>query len=69
MCVQKNVISHIFGGVPQCLEEAEQQVEASGDVRPFQICLLNSIFSLFSLSQSLSAPVLNLLSFPIPHFP
>ena len=68
--------------VPQCLEEAEQQAEASGDIpSPLQIvfskpfCLF--LFSLFSLFLNpfsdpflnrLSSHFLNPLSSPFPHF-
>ena len=53
-----------------CLEEAEQQVEASGDSSSSSsnchpLCLL--LFSL--ILYLLSAPFLNPLSSPFPHFP
>ena len=56
---------------PQCLEEAEQQAEASSDVPPpLQIVISIPFCLLFSLYlYPLSAPFLNPLSFPFPHFP
>ena len=55
------------GEVPQCLEEAEQQTGASGDVPPpFQIVISTPFVSFSSLSL---APFLNPLSSPFPRFP
>ena len=56
-------------GEMQCLEEAEQQAEASVDVPPPPLQIVISVpFCLFSL-YPLSAPFLNPLSSPFPHFP
>ena len=65
--------THVFGEVPLCLEEAEQQAEASDDVflPPLQI-VISTPFCLFLFFLSLyplSAPFLNVLSSPFPHFP
>ena len=54
-------------GVTQCLEEAKQQAEASGDVPPPPLQIVISV--LFSLISMLSAPFFNPLSTPFPHFP
>ena len=55
------------------LEEAELQAEASGDVPPPPLQIVIYIpFCLFLVSLSiypLSAPFLNPLSSPFPHFP
>ena len=63
---QNLVGTNVFGGKPQCLEEAEQQAEASGYVPPppLQI-VISTPFCLFLFSlylYPLSAPVLNPLS-------
>ena len=50
-----------------CLEEAEQQAEASGDVPPPLQIVISTLFSLHLYP--LSAPFLNRLSSSFPHFP
>ena len=63
--------THVFGEVPQYLEEAEQQAEASGDIPPPLLqTVISTPFCLFpSPLYPLSAPFLNPLSSPNPHFP
>ena len=60
-------------GVTQCLEEAEQQAEASVDVPPLPLQIVISVpiclFSLLFYLYPLSAPFLNPFSSPFPHFP
>ena len=58
--------------IPQCLEEAEQQAEECGDVPPPLQIFISTPFCLFLFSlylYPLSAPFLNSLSSPFPHFP
>ena len=53
-------------GETQCLEEAEQQAEASVDIPYPPLQIVNSVSLYF---YPLSAPFLNLLSSPSPPFP
>ena len=62
---------HVFR-VWQCLVEAEQQAEASGDVLPLLQILISIPLYLFLFSLQfypLYAPFIHPLSSPFPHFP